>query len=807
VLLQSELQAIVELPDGDDPSAFGLSRIGSRWSALRAPLADLDALASAHPAWRVTWSAPLRPLLDRAAVWAGAPAFRGETGLTGKGVFVGIVDTGIDVRQPDLRHEDGTTRIAYLVDFGSKAAGLQPDIEAQCSAKGLPCSVYSSQDIDALVRGGRAGQLSRDDVGHGTHVASLAAGNGGLQKKYVGMAPEASIVVARVVDSSNGIGDAGVLAATNLVFWLAEQEGKKQGLSRLPAVVNLSLGSDFGPHDGSSALERGLGDLVGPDRPGRAIVVAAGNSGGLARAETPYPLPLGVHTEVSVPERSSVRVPLVTAEGSGTDAPLKATMYLWIAFRPGDDVRVGVDRRAGPWVPVQPRGVSRVFDDDPSVKATIVNGPLSRLQGQGLEDTNAAVVIIEGTWPRDETFAIRLEGSGTANLWVQSDGDLAPQASPLGALFPAATRESTVTLPAGHPNLIAVGATVNRTDWTDRTGAVQRIGRLAGRDSVPLDSIAFFSSAGPTTDLRMKPDLVAPGAFVVGAMSRDADPQRNPLGIFGEGGFCRPSSDCAVVDATHAVTLGTSMSAPIVTGAIALLLQGDPALTEDRVLTLLQAGARRPNGVTLDAQAGAGALSLSGALDVQRLADPETGGRAAASPAVREPVARESWLTFGQAYAHPDPAWSIPVLLQLRDGLGRAADGLGLSALVVEVDRGAMTHPVERVAPGMFRLSVAADRGTGGALLTLDVRYKGRPFLSESVPVAVDVNVAREGFGARGGCGVAGSQERNPAGAVAALALAFTVWRGRRCNRAARKARSPGQTGNSARGPRGWCPR
>jgi hypothetical protein len=50
-------------------------------------------------------------------------------------------------------------------------------------------------------------------------------------------------------------------------------------------------------------------------------------------------------------------------------------------------------------------------------------------------------VIIEGTWPAEETFAVRLEGTGTANLWVQSAGDLGPGAGSLGALFPAATKE------------------------------------------------------------------------------------------------------------------------------------------------------------------------------------------------------------------------------------------------------------------------------------------------------------------------------------------------------------------------------
>src|SRR5262249_59374824 len=131
---------------------------------------------------------------------------------------------------------------------------------------------------------GRSSTIPADTIGHGTHVASLAAGNGGSEKRYVGIAPEASLIIARVLDASNQINDATVLSAANLVFHLADQLGK-------PAVVNLSLGSNFGPHDGTSALERGLASLVGDDHPGRAIVVAAGNSAGQVEGNLGYPPP------------------------------------------------------------------------------------------------------------------------------------------------------------------------------------------------------------------------------------------------------------------------------------------------------------------------------------------------------------------------------------------------------------------------------------------------------------------------------------------------------------------------------------
>ena len=152
---------------------------------------------------------------------------------------------------------------------------MHADLESAygCDGKDTACAVYAASDLDALLASN--GNPPTDDFGHGTHVASLAAGNGLSSKvpTYIGMAPEATFVVARVAQANGDIDDADVLRAVKFVFDRAADLG-------MPAVVNLSLGSDFGAHDGSSALEGELSGMVGPDFPGRAIVVAAGNSAG-----------------------------------------------------------------------------------------------------------------------------------------------------------------------------------------------------------------------------------------------------------------------------------------------------------------------------------------------------------------------------------------------------------------------------------------------------------------------------------------------------------------------------------------------
>jgi MYXO-CTERM domain-containing protein len=551
------------------------------------------------------------------------------------------------------------------------------------------------------------------------------------------------------------------LKSARFVFEQAEALG-------MPAVANLSLGSDFGAHDGSSGIEQGLSDLVGASFPGRAIVVAAGNSAGLySGVEAGYPDPLGIHTEVHVPRGGEALVPIYTPL-TRSDATY-GTVYVWIQGRPGDELEVGLDDQDGERFPPVPPGKAGLVRGDAEI--TVINQ--SSAEGLSVSrGSSGAVLIIDGHWSGDTRFAIRLEGHGTARIWVQSEGELAPEVS-VGALFPRAFKQGTINVPAAAPDLIAVGATLNRTDWVDWEGFSVSIPEHGALDDAPDDTTAFFSAAGPNELGVMKPELVAPGANVIGAMSSYADPRDNESSLFGSFGRCGAGNpECFVVDDLHAVTGGTSMSAPIVSGAVALLLERDPTLNQLEIRALLQSGVRRLEGVTFaEEQVGAGALDLEGILLAQLAGE---------NPSDRVPSDR-SYVALSSSYARPDGSTPIQGLAELRDADGAVVDGFEPSRLRLKHAPAELEAALRRVAPGLYSFALVAPAGSGGDEIELELLYDDAVIVSRRVPIAVDRHVATEGLAARGGCAV--TPARGKAGGALLGLLLATALRRRRYRR------------------------
>jgi subtilisin family serine protease len=344
---------------------------------------------------------------------------------------------------------------------------------------------------------------------------------------------------------------------------------------------------------------------------------------------------------------------------------------------------------------------------------------------------------------------------------------LGPEGRPLG--FVAGVREGTINLPATTPSIIGVGCTINKTSWRDLRGRAQRfpvplldpaggVPNGLGLTREPIEGEpCWFSSAGPTLTGVQKPEIMAPGAALVGALSGQAVPPVGASIFTNELCLAEGEPTCQEIDSRHAVSFGTSFSSPIVAGTVAILLQHDPTLTEDAILAALQGGAHRLRGPSaFEDQAGVGEVDVLGALAAaDRLRDPQF---ALPSPA-------ESWLTLGADQYLADGSTPLEVVLELRarskSGSVAPADGFGAGRALVyaRVDGSPLDDAIEttRRGPGVWTAAVTLPPGLGGSTLTVGATFDGSPVVTpKAIPIATDAWNARYGAVARGGCAVEG---------------------------------------------------
>jgi subtilisin family serine protease len=742
------------LPEGTAAASLGMREVAPGVGAVRVSPSDVEDLFAASEGLPLFVSPPLRPLLDRSDTSTGVAAFREATGAAGAGVVVGVIDTSFDLRHPDLRTADGYTRVEWLLRSGPPL-GLEPELEAAYGCDDpsqAPCQVLSKADIDALLVEGSDSELLSDPTGHGTHVASIAAGNGGVwldpAPRFVGMAPEASLVLA-AVGLEGSFRDDELLRSASFVFERAENA------LVMPAVVNLSVGGDFGAHDGSSALERGLAALVGESYPGRSIVVASGNSGGLFVTEHDPGAFYGIHTEIEVAGYGDVEVPIFSfpaEDGQG---------YVFVTFDAGDELEVGLRGPSGTWIePVGPGSNVRRDVDDEGTSVGVIHDAFatSSLIGAG-SSARGAMIVWDGRWGEGD-FAVTLRGRGYAKLWLAGGGEARD-----ALFFRKGRRLGTVSIPATEPSLLSVGCTLNRRQWTDAEGFVIELSSFGAVLEPEPDELCYFSGVGPNALGVPKPELVAPGAYVAAAMSELADPRAYPGSAFDLGG-CPDEGSCYVVDDTHGLLVGTSMASPHVAGAVALLLERAPDLTQGRVRELLMAGARYPRvPPSVEQQLGVGVLDVEGAGQVLELEGSQ----------VVPPAAGASWWGISVDVLRPDVV--AQGFVSLRGSSAAIPQGFDESKLTLTLDRGRVVTPPTRVAAGLFTFAIAASARDLGHQITVDARWDGTSLGARKLRVLGDPFQLDEAPVAVGGCAVARAlaPDPRPPGRAAMLALGLAL--------------------------------
>ncbi|MCI9421644.1 MAG: S8 family peptidase [Dorea sp.] len=195
--------------------------------------------------------------------------------LQGNGVMVGILDTGIDYRNPLFQNIDGSTRIAGIWDQTIQDGPFPEGLDYG--------SEYTEEMINEALRSQNPLEVvpSMDTDGHGTFIASVAAGNADLEHRFIGAAPEATLAVVKLKPAKAYLKDFYVIRQDAKCFqendiMLAMKYINDLARKRnMPLVLCIALGTNLGGHNGTSLLSNMLDAYSSVLN--RSVVISAGN--------------------------------------------------------------------------------------------------------------------------------------------------------------------------------------------------------------------------------------------------------------------------------------------------------------------------------------------------------------------------------------------------------------------------------------------------------------------------------------------------------------------------------------------------
>jgi len=527
-----------------------LARVGDI-SIAAIPLSSLGALSCGRQVKRIETGRRCSIQMDTTRLVVNAEKVYTGEGLsqsyTGRGVVVGVQDIGFDLTHPNFYSADMSQyRIKALWD--------------QLSRDTIGSTLYVGRDYvgrDALLE--LKHPIDGETQTHGTHTAGIAAGSGaegnGDISPYRGMACDADLVlVDNAADNASLIDPKDYYKFTyatdalgfKYIFDYAERMHQ-------PCVINFSEGSSQDFHGYDQLYYELLAKLIGP---GRIIVSSAGNDGArnsyihknigkeragafimgnekrfscMAKSKQTFTFRVSVYDNVASPQIVDIStVNVCNAQDSLlTDSLLVGgKKYIWrvLAYPNSYDAR------------------ETAYDFQISSPSKLGDSPQVSLQVMG----------------RDADIEL-----------YRMSGYMFPHS--LDPVLDAGDCRYTIFSPSSSPDVICVGSTSYRTQF------VNYLGEKKVYDSGQKGIRSSFSAMGPTLDGRIKPDVMAPGQNIISSYSTFFI--NNPKNV-----NASVKSDVRHFEyngRTYAwnANAGTSMSAPVVTGAIALWLQADPTLT------------------------------------------------------------------------------------------------------------------------------------------------------------------------------------------------------------------------------------
>ena len=484
--------------------------------------------------------------------------------LTGKGVIVAVIDTGIDWSHQDFVNPDGTSRILYLYDLfdsswttsGGRIGSAPPLVDRDNKPIG---TLYSKAQINAALKG-RGTIASKDVVGHGTACAGTAAGNGRATAKgvlpgtYKGIAPEADLIIVKAENGDGGISNLGYYT----VEWILNT-AKSLGE---PAVINMSFGTQYSSHEGDAPFERMIDNFVGPGKPGAVISVSAGNEG---KDSFHAGGRFGPDRPGQADNFSSGIELFVTASDGATLTSYFDINDEWGLAIMGHD-NFFVDASGQPVVCY----ISRVGEN--------ISGQLSKpaKAPQNFNQYFKEQVEFEPTSEKTHQLSVWLPkgsyhvyGFGASPKVTNGRFDLYLPATYSGTFGKGNEDRFMVGSPGNASNAITVGAYDFRGSWTNIEGTQTLYNMKTG-------TISAYSSPGFRRDNIVKPEIAAPATYTISPLSKDS----TSMGRKRDGS---PNNANITDDGYHLAWAGTSASSPYTAGVIALMLQKNPTLTAVQV--------------------------------------------------------------------------------------------------------------------------------------------------------------------------------------------------------------------------------
>ena len=452
----------------------------------------------------------------------------------GSGVIMVIIDSGIDFNHPDFKDASGNTRIKYLWDMTMPNAANTPTAYNYGQD-------WNNVDIDL----GNCNHDPTKEWGHGTHVTSIAAGNGLAINHYEGVAPKSDIVLVALDFYKAGptIADA--------VHYILD---KTQIIGK-PLVINASVGDYYGSHDATD-LQSLLIDALIANKPGKCLVSAAGNAGAI-----PYHLGYDV----------------VSADTSFTWFSNNTTTVEYWQYGDTNQVKnvkysIGVNRPN--------------YTDVGNTSFRPYNYALNTIKRDTIYKNSNRIGIMESSAsinslgiyelyvsikPDSLNYLWRIENTGTGRIDAWNFdfkmGSL-PTVSQYSKMTHYKDVDTNQTMVSGFQcsdEIITVANYVNRNAYVDYNGNMQYV------TEIPKD-IATSSSRGPTRTLQQKPDISASGSMSIAAdaLALLANMiSTSPQGV-AQGGYHVPDG-------------GTSSASPMVAGLVALFLQQYPNATNQQI--------------------------------------------------------------------------------------------------------------------------------------------------------------------------------------------------------------------------------